>query len=436
MRRRLCLTLALIAAPLAASAQSSLVYRIDVTGTVENGLAPYVARGIREAEAAGAKAVYLNIDTPGGRIDAAERISDAVRAASIPVYAFVNPRAFSAGALIAISANAVYMRPGAVMGAATPVDGQGTKASEKMVSAMRAEFRAVAEQRGLDPRIAEAMVDERVAIPGIVEEGRLLTLTTSEALRVGYAKGEAADEKALLDATGLAGAKVVLVDPNWAESVVRFLTHPVVAPLLLSLGVLGLVFEIKTGAFGLGGLLSLTSLGLFFGSSFVLGLAGWEEVLLLGLGLIALAVEVFVLPGFGVAGILGLAAIGVAIVMAMIGAAPTGGDVAQAFTVLGASLVITAAVVFAWLRHLPNSGRFKGLLLRGDMSGSQGYVSAPVSELVGRDGVALTDLRPAGTARIGSERVDVVTEGEYVAQGSAVRVIRSEGYRHVVRQAS
>ncbi len=435
MRRRLYLTLALIAAPLAASAQSPLVYRIDVTGIVENGLAPYVARGIREAEAAGAKAVYLNIDTPGGRIDAAERISDAVRGASIPVYAFVNPRAFSAGALIAISANAVYMRPGGVMGAATPVDGEGTKASEKMVSAMRAEFRAVAEQRGLDPRIAEAMVDERVAVPGLVEEGRLLTLTTSEAVRVGYAKGEAADEAALLDATGLAGAKVVALDPNWAELVVRFLTNPVVAPLLLSLGVLGLVFEIKAGAFGLGGLLSLTSLGLFFGSSFVLGLAGWEEILLLGLGLLALAVEVFILPGFGVAGILGLAAIGVAIVMAMIGAAPSGGDVAQALAVLATSLVITAAVVFAWLRHLPNSGRFKGLLLRGGMPSSDGYISAPATELVGRDGVALTDLRPAGTAQIGSDRVDVVTEGEYIARGTTVRVIRSEGYRHVVRQA-
>jgi len=436
MRHRLLLTLALTAAPAASVAQTPLVYRIDVTGTVENGLAPYIARGIREAEAADAQAVYLNIDTPGGRIDAAESISDAVRAARVPVYAFVNPRAFSAGALIAISTKAVYMRPGAVMGAATPVDGEGTRASEKLVSAMRAEFRAVAEQRGLDPRVAEAMVDERVAIPGLTEEGRLLTLTTGEAIRVGYAKGEVAEEQALLEAVGLPGARVVALEPNWAELVVRFLTNPVVAPLLLSLGLLGLVFEIKTGAFGLGGLLSLASLGLFFGSSFVLGLAGWEEILLLGLGLIALAVEVFVLPGFGVAGILGLVAIAAAIVMSMIGAAPTGGDVAQALAVLGASLVITAAVIFAWLRHLPNSGRFKGLLLHGSMPQSEGYISAPASELVGQDGVALTDLRPAGTAQIGSERVDVVTEGEYVAQGSAVRVIRSEGYRHVVRQAS
>jgi membrane-bound serine protease (ClpP class) len=227
---------------------------------------------------------------------------------------------------------------------------------------------------------------------------------------------------------------VVSTDPNWAEQVVRFLTNPLVSPLLLSLGVLGLVLEIKSGAFGLGGLVSLASLGLFFGSSFVLGLAGWEEVLLLGLGLIALAVEVFVLPGFGVAGVLGLAAVGAAMVLALMGAAPSTGDVVQAFTILGASLLITAAVIYGWLRHIPSSNRFGGLFLRSGMAQSEGYISAALrADLVGKDGVALTDLRPAGTATIAGERVDVVTEGEYLSQGSAVRVVRSEGYRHVVQ---
>jgi membrane-bound serine protease (ClpP class) len=432
--RRVLLTLALFSAPQPVPAQAPVVYRISVTGTVENGLAPYVARSLREAEAAGAKAAYLDIDTPGGRIDAAERIVDAVRGAAIPVYAFVNPRAFSAGALIALSSSGIYMRPGAVLGAATPVDGQGVRASEKLVSAMRAEFRAVAEQRGLDPRIAEAMVDEDVEIPGLVRKGQLLTLSTGEALRVGFANAEVASESELLDAIGLRGATVVAPDPNWAEQVVRFLTNPLVSPLLLSLGILGLVLEIKAGAFGIGGLVSLASLGLFFGSSFVLGLAGWEEVLLLGLGTIALLVEVLVLPGFGVAGILGIAAIASAMVLAMIGGTPSSGEIMQALAVLGASLLITAAVIYAWLRHLPNSGRFTGLFLRGGMAQAEGYISAPPrSDLVGLDGVAVTDLRPAGTARFGTERVDVVTEGEYVPQGSAVRVIRSEGYRHVVR---
>jgi membrane-bound serine protease (ClpP class) len=329
------------------------------------------------------------------------------------------------------------MRPGAVIGAATPVDGQGVKASEKMVSAMRAEFRSMAEQRGLDPQLAEAMVDESIGIPGVVEKGKLLTLSTKEAVRLGFAKGQVTDEAELLTVIGHPRAQIITTEPNWAEGVVRFLTNPLVAPLLLSLGILGLVMEIKTGAFGIGGLLSLVSLSLFFGSSFILGLAGWEEVLLLGLGLLALVVEVFVLPGFGIAGVLGIIAVAGSMVLALMGGHPTSGDVAQALAVLGASLFITAAVMYAWLRHLPNSGRWSGLLLQGAGHRSEGFTSAPSRpELVGLNGVALTDLRPSGAARIGEERLDVVTEGEYVPQGSPVQLVRSDGYRHVVRRVA
>jgi membrane-bound serine protease (ClpP class) len=278
------------------------------------------------------------------------------------------------------------------------------------------------------------MVDERVEVPGLDDGEALLTLSTNDALRVGYAKGDPAGAPELLEAIGLPGARVVSLAPNWAELMVRFLTNPLVSPLLLSLGLLGLVFEIKTGAFGLGGLISLVSLGLFFGSSFLVGLAGWEEVILLGVGLLALAIEVFVLPGFGATGVIGLVALAAAVMLAMIGTSPTVADVTQAFVVLGVSLAITVAVAYAWLRHLPNSGRFAGLFLRGGAHQADGYIAAiPRSDLVGQDGVAVTDLRPAGTAQIGPERVDVVTEGEYVQQGRAVRVVRSEGYRHVVR---
>jgi membrane-bound serine protease (ClpP class) len=230
---------------------------------------------------------------------------------------------------------------------------------------------------------------------------------------------------------------VAPIDPNWTEQLVRLVTNPLVAPLVLSLGLLGLVFEVKHGAFGLGILLSLVSLGLFFGSTFFLGLAGWEVVLLLGLGLVALLVEVFILPGFGAAGILAMVAFGAAIVLAMAGASPTAGDIMQALAVLGASLVITVSVAYAWLRHLPASTRFSGLFLRHTAAQSEGYVSSlPRADLIGLDGVAVTDLRPAGLAQIGSERVDVVTEGEYVSQGTPVRVLRSEGYRHIVRGIS
>lgn len=434
--RLLAFLLVALGLGLALPAHAQVVHRIPVTGVIENGLAPFVARAIAEAEAAGADAIILDIDTPGGRVDAAERMADAIRATEIPVTAWVHPRAFSAGALIALAADRIVMTSGGVMGAATPVDGQGTKASEKMVSAMRAEFRALAEAAGRDPALAEAMVDESLDIPELAPEGKLLTLTTAQALEVGYADAEAATLDELLAALELPGARVVTAELNWAELVVRFLTHPVVSPLLLSLGMLGLIFEIKSGSFGLGGLVSMGALSLFFGSSFLLGLAGWEEVILLGLGVIAIGLEVFVLPGFGIAGVLGALFLGVAVVLAMLGSAPTGAEMTGALAVLGVALVITGAVFFAWLRHLPNSRRFSGLLLKDSVGGAEGYVSAAVrADLMGVEGVALTDLRPSGTADFNGERLDVVTEGEFLKAGAAVAVIRSEGFRHVVRAA-
>ena len=175
-----------------------MVYRLDVHGHDRERTRPLRRPRRAGGQPPGAAAIYLDLDTPGGRVDAAERIADALRASRVPVYAFVNPRAYSAGALIALATDGIYMRPGAVLGAATPVDGQGTKAPEKYVSAMRGEFRALAEEQGLDPRIAEAMVDETLGVPGLAEPGQLVTLSTSEALRVKYAKAQVETEAELL----------------------------------------------------------------------------------------------------------------------------------------------------------------------------------------------------------------------------------------------
>ena len=424
---------ALLAAP--AGAQQPVVFRVPVSGTIENGLAPYIARALAEAHRAGAAAVVLDIDTPGGRVDAAERIVDAIRAAELPVYAYVNPRAYSAGAMIALAAGGgIYVSPIGVLGAATPVDGQGIKGSEKIVSAMRAAFRSLAEANGLDPRLAEGMVDETIDIPGIKPAGQLLTLSASEAVQVGYAKDRVESLDGVLAAAGLSGATITEVPVNWAEKVVRFLTSPLVSPLLLSLDMLGLVLEIKSGAFGLGGLVSLASLGAFFGSHLLLGLAGWEELLMLGLGAVAIGIEVFLLPGFGVAGVLGIVLVAASVLLALVGNLPTMTDFMQAGAILGASIIISAAVFIAWMRHLPNSSRFTGLFLKSATHASEGFISAPLrGDLVGKDGTALTDLRPSGTAVIAGERVDVVTEGEFVKAGAPVTVMRSEAYRLVVR---
>ena len=425
--------------PTSRGVQSSpSVYRVPITGTIELGLAPFVERSIRTAESEGASAIILEIDTPGGRVDAAERIADAIRDSSVPVYAFIDRRAFSAGALISLATTKIYMRPGSVIGAATPVNGQGEKAPEKIVSAMRSEMRALAEEAGLDPNVAEAMVDEDVAIDGVVEAGRLLTLTTEEAVGLGYAE-EVADLNAALAAIG-AGASATQVEmrTNWAERLVRFLSHPVVAPFLLSLGFLGLIAEIKTPGLGLPGAAGFLALSLFFGSHLILGLAGWEDLLVFGAGVTLLLVEALVVPGFGIFGVLGIVGISAGLFMSLLGELPTVPDMAQAGGVVSATILMVLVTGWALLRHLPHSARLaeRGILLRTATDRAIGYVSGPPRpELVGRSGVAVTALRPSGVGLFDGERVDVVAETGWVEEGTPIEIVTSEGYRHVVRPA-
>jgi membrane-bound serine protease (ClpP class) len=417
--------------------RDGVAYRVPVTGVIELGLAPFIERSLAEARAANAAAVILDIDTPGGRVDAAQRIVKALQDAEIPTYALVNPHAFSAGAMIALATDRVYMRPGSVIGAATPVTGEGQTAPEKIVSAMRAEMRSLAERRGLDPRIAEAMVDESIAVEGVVEAGKLLTLTAVEAERIGYAE-MVDDFRGLLVVLDLEAERVVDTRPNWAEGVVRFITNPLVAPFLLSLGFLGLIIEIKTPTFGLAGIAGATALALFFGGHYLVGLAGWEELILLSVGLVLLAIEVFVVPGFGVFGILGIGGILASIYLSMIGSMSTLVDYTNAAMVLSASMLIVLVSGWAIMRTLPKNMRlYRSGILLGEVTGRDtGYLSATVrGELVGRRGVAVTDLRPAGVGRFDGERIDIVAEEGWLTAGTAIEIVRAEGYRHVVRSA-
>ncbi len=419
----------------AAPPSGPVVFRVPVKNTIELGLAPFVERSLKEARAAGAQAVVLELDTPGGRVDAAMKIVNAIEDTDIPVYAYVNRWALSAGAMIALATNGVFMRDGAVMGAATPVNGQGQKAPEKIVSAMRSEMRALAERRGLDPRVAEAMVDENVEVDGVVARGQLLTLTTDEAETAGFARSTK-DFDDVLSQVGAADARVVDASINWAEGLVRFITHPMVAPLLLSLGFLGLLIEIKTPSFGLAGAAGGVALALFFGGHYLVGLAGMEEIILLGAGVVLLGVEVFLIPGFGVFGILGILGVLGSIYLSLVGSLSTAVDYSHAAMILSLSVLIVVVSAWAILRTLPRNRRLlrSGIMLAESTNRETGYMSAAVrADLVGRQGTAVTDLRPAGIGRFGEERLDIVAEEGWLKVGTPIEVVRSEGYRHVVR---
>lgn len=430
-------TLGAIAVPGTVQNEST-VYRVPVTGEIELGLAPYIQRAVKEAAEVGAAALILDIDTPGGRVDAAEIISDALTDSEVPVYSLVNRRAYSAGALIALSTDRIYMRPASVIGAATPVDGTGTKAPEKIVSAMRSQMRALAESNGLEPEVAAAMVDEDIEIDGVVESGKLLTLTTEEAVEIGYAEA-IEDLDALLVELGHEGATVVTLELNWAERLVRFFSSSVVSPFLLSLGFLGLLIEIRTPTFGLAGTMGLISLGLFFGSNMIVGLAGLEDVLIVGAGLVLLGIEAFVVPGFGIFGVAGIVAILAGLYMSLLGNIPTMPDFTRAAWVLTSSMLLLIGSAWALIRTLPSSSRLaeSGIFLLAKTTSATGYESAEVrSDLVGKYGTAITDLRPAGTALVGDERIDVVSESEWISAGTPVKILSAEGYRHIVRSVS
>ena len=366
------------------------VYVATIEGTIDLGMVPYVKRVLSTAAEERAEAVLLDINTPGGRLDAALSIKDALLDAEVPVIAYVNREAFSAGALIAISANKVYMDAGGVMGAATPVDAEGEAAGEKVVSAVRSDFRAVAEVRGRDPRIAEAMVDESIAIDGLVEEGKLLTMTTSEALEWGYADGEAATIAEALEAEGITGAELVSVEYSLAERFVRFLTNPVVASLLISLGFLGLLAELTSPGFGVPGIAGILLLALFFWGGFLAELSGWEGVALVLIGLALIAVEIVLIPGFGVAGVLGLIAFMAGLYISLIGQGATSGDFVRAGLVLLASLVMIVVGAAAILTIMPNRrGWGGGLALQTALPRGTGLLTTRL----GRGGGAPTAVR-------------------------------------------
>jgi membrane-bound serine protease (ClpP class) len=408
---------------------------VPIEGTIDGGLAEFVDRNIREAEEMNAEGIIFRMDTPGGRIDSAVHIKDAILNAKTPTIAFVDKSAISAGALISLAADSIYMSPGSSIGAATAVDLEGKKASEKVISYMRAQMRSTAEAKGRRPDLAEAMVDEDIAIPGVTEKGKLLTLTYTEALRLEISDATATDISEVLALLGDSNAVTITAEINWAERVVRFLTDPVVASLLMSLAFLGLIIELKTPGFGLGGAIAIISLALFFGSHYIVNLAGIGELLLLAAGIILVMLEIFIFPGFGFAGLAGIVLVVLGLFFSLIGNIPGRDEFTAAIHTLGWTFLITVALGAALIRFLPKSKFFSRISMNMVESARGGFSSADsaTGALLGKRGIALSDLRPAGKAEIEGHRVDVVTEGGYIEKGSPVVVSEVYGTRVVVR---
>ena len=419
------------------------VYVVPIEGVIDLGLAPFVSRVLDEATRSGAAAVVLEIDTFGGRVDAAVQIRDALLESKLLTVAFVDKRAISAGALIALSAQKLAMAPGGTIGAAAPVQAGVPGAAalpveEKTVSYVRKEFGATAEARQRPQLLAEAMVDADVEVPGVVEKGKLLTLTTDEALKHKVADLRADTLDDLLEQLGLTGAELLRPAPHWAEQLLRLLTHPVLSSLLISIGMVGILVELRTPGFGLAGAVGIGSLALFFYGHWLVQLAGWEELLLVGAGLVLLAIEIFIVPGFGVVGALGILALLGGLTLSLIGAGATTEVMIFAVSRIVMSLLVALLAGLLMLRLFPRLPFANRLVLDTDLGSGPSHGSAPESDQrwLGKRGRAASVLRPAGIADFEHQRVDVVADGVIIEAGETIEVIRVDGNRIVVRRAA
>ncbi|MDF0727221.1 nodulation protein NfeD [Cytobacillus sp. S13-E01] len=410
------------------SDSNDIVYVIPVESTVEKGLSSFLDRSITEAEDANADVIILDIYTPGGAVDAAGDIGKRINATKIPVVAFVNNQALSAGAYIALNADAIYMTPDSTMGSAAIIDQQGNTAGKKAESFWFAAMKTAAEQNGRDPIFALAMADADIDLPEYgAGKGDLLTLTASQAVEVKYSEGTVANLDALLSKLGYKDAIVEKMEVAFAEKLARFITNPIVVPILLSIGSLGLVLELYSPGFGIPGIMGVSSLLLFFYGHMVAGLAGMESLILFVVGVVLILLEFFI-PG-GIIGLIGFGAILTSLFIA------TDNVTYMALSLLIAIGVTIMASIILFKVFGKRINIFRKIILSDSTNTEKGYVSnVNRIELVGNEGFALTSLRPSGTALINDERLDVVTEGNYIQQNSKVVVVKTEGSRIVVRE--
>jgi membrane-bound serine protease (ClpP class) len=410
------------------------VVLIHFTDVVDLGIAPFVQRALTQAEEAKAALFLVEMDTPGGRVDAALKIRDALLASKVPTMVFINRQAISAGALITFAVDYIAWAPGGTMGAATPVqfDGPGgemKESSEKIVSFMRGVMRATAEAKGRDPLVAEAMVDPEMDLPGFAPKGKLLTASYVQAPQLGLLDFKAEDRGALLTQLGLGERQVVTVQENWAEKVARAITHPAVSSILMSLGILGIIIEFYTPGFGLAGIAGAACLLTFFFGHMVVNLAGLEELLLLLLGLVLVGVEVFLVPGFGLAGVAGVLAILGALALALVGLrldlALDSGVLEAAFVRVFGALAVAGLGLLAFIRFFPSLRPVRRLVLKETIAADAGGVagSPPDPGLVGQTLRAETALRPVGYGRLNGQRLELQTQGQHLAPGTLVRIL-------------
>jgi membrane-bound serine protease (ClpP class) len=437
-----------------------LVYTFDIMKTIAPPVWRSTQKSMDEAVQLKADYILIHMNTYGGIVSDADSIRTKILNCPVPVMVFIDNNAASAGALIAIACDSIYMRRGSSMGAATVVNQSGTPAPDKFQSFMRSVMRATAEAHGKDtiitgrdtlikwhrdPRIAEAMVSPQIILPGVVDSGEVLTFTTSEAIRYGYCEGEAESIPEVLTKAGIHNYTLREYKPSGIDRIIGFLINPIVSGLLIMLIIGGIYFELQSPGIGFPSIAALAGAILYFAPLYLEGLAENWEVVVFVVGLILLGIEIFAIPGFGITGIAGIILIVTGLTLSLVDNIVFTLDARMAFRILVKSLfIVLVSMVLSFSFSLYFSRKIftsRKLFANWALSTSQvrekGYISVEknmLTNMVGKEGSAATVLRPSGKVLIDGEVYDAKSEYGFIEKGEKIRVERElSGQLYVVK---
>lgn len=436
--------------------QDKLVYTFEMQSQVDPSLWRKLSKALAEAKDKKVDMFIIHLNTYGGYVESADSIRTALLNSPFPIIAFIDKNAASAGALIALAADSIYMSSGASIGAASVVDQNGTIMPDKYQSYMRATMRATAEAHGADtliagtdtiiqwhrnPHIAEAMVDPRIKVAGVTDSGYVLSFTTQEAIKHGYCEGTANNMAELLEKVNMKNATVLSYNATVTDNIIGWLISPVVQGILIMIIVGGIYFELQTPGIGFPSLAAIVAALLYFAPLYVEGIAEYWEILLFIVGVILLAIEIFAIPGFGITGISGIIFMVVGLALAMVHV-PFQFDV-YFFGTLFKSLTLVIAVTFAALlvsivtaTQIIKTAPFSFIALNTEQPKDEGFISFDTSlaNLVGKTGIAITDLRLSGKIEIDGNMYDAFSIGMYIEKGENVKIVKFENGQMYVQK--
>jgi len=432
------------------------IVQFDIKEEIAPSATRIVSKGLSAANEQNADLVVIHMNTFGGLLTDADSIRTAILNAPQPVYVFIDKNAASAGALISIACDKIFMAPGASIGSATVVDGEGNVLPDKYQSYMRSIMRSTAESHGKDtiisgldtsykffrdPLIAEGMVDPRTVVPGIADSTKVIAFTPQEAILHNYCEGEVKTIAELLKKEGITNYEIIKVEKSSMDKIIGVLSGPVISGMLIMFIFWGIFFELRTPGIGFPLAAAILSALLYFAPLYLEGLAANWEILLFVVGLILIAVEIFVIPGFGVAGISGIVLTISSLVLSLVRnvnfdfTISGGGELVRALTIVFMALVgfIIGALIMG--KGFLNTPLFKRLVLSDTLGDARVNLSLPDKVEITKSGVAHTDLRPMGKIKIDGEIEEAKTMGEFIEEGESVRVIGRELSYYIVERS-